>query len=611
MARSTVNVDVQIQTKSIDQLEQELQGINEQLKKADIGSKAFTELSTKAQGLTKELDKANSAAEGFTDDKKFMAADGAIKAMAGSVSGVVGALGLLGVESEAFGEMEKKAASAIAVSMGIKDVSEGFNQLRKSTVLAGIATQAYNVAVTAGNKIMKLFNITMALNPVGVLIVALTTVAGLVYAFRDSIMNLIKKALGPMQFIVDKIVGAFTSLGETLGIVDDAQTKQTKANIERMERELAVAQAKGDATLELEQNLLLEKRKLLEEGSEEYEQSITDELVLDAKATKEKEDNAQAVADKKDQIRKDQEAKDKAQADKDKAAADKKIADDKAAEEARVDAIEGILAEFVQRQEDIDADTRVKKVDLAEERKLEDLLALAATEEEIDQVKAFFKEQRKEAELLDEEETKEKEAQNKADMFTSLNEQIEAEYTAAQDKIQAKGMVVDAVAMFAGQETAIGKAAFIAQQFLRLQDLKASASATLKKIALDAAGAGVDLSKGFFATLKAGFPQNIPFLIAYAAQAAALVGSMGSALSKTKAVGASVGGGADIPTLSSVSVPTGGGAGAPAGPTIADQASQAPQPTMVNQSVRAYVVTGDVNTAQEAEARLNRRRSLG
>jgi SMC interacting uncharacterized protein involved in chromosome segregation len=90
MAKSTVNVDVQIQTKSIDKLEQELASINEELKQAEIGSKAFTELSTKAQGLTKELNKANEAAEGFTDDKKFMAADGAIKAMAGSVSGVVG-----------------------------------------------------------------------------------------------------------------------------------------------------------------------------------------------------------------------------------------------------------------------------------------------------------------------------------------------------------------------------------------------------------------------------------------------------------------------------------------------------------------------------------------
>jgi hypothetical protein len=127
----------------------------------------------------------------------------------------------MGVESEAFGEMEKKAASAIAVAIGVKDVSEGFNHLRKSTVLATAATNVYNVAVTAGNKIMKLFNITMALNPVGVLIAALTTVAGLVYAFRDSIMDTIKSALGPFKGIIDKIYGAFVSLGEALGIVDD------------------------------------------------------------------------------------------------------------------------------------------------------------------------------------------------------------------------------------------------------------------------------------------------------------------------------------------------------------------------------------------------------
>ena len=425
MARSTVNVDVQIQTKSIDQLEKELAGINEQLKKADIGSKAFTDLSTKAQGLTKELNKANAAAEGFTDDKKFMAADGAIKAMAGSVTGVVGALGLLGVESEAFGEMEKKAASAIAVAIGIKDVSEGFNQLRKSQVLATTATKAYNLAVTAGNKIMKLFNITMAMNPIGALIAALGIVAGLVYAFRDSIMNLIKKALGPMQFIIDKLVGAFSALGEAVGLVDDAQTKATKANIKRMEQELAVAGAKGEATLQMEKDLLLEKRKLLKQGTDEYEQSITDELVLDAKATKEKEDNAQALADKKKAIADKEAADKKAKADKDKADADKKAADDKAAEEKRVEGIESILDSFVTRQEDKDADTRQKKIDLEEERKLEDLERLGATDAEIQEAKDFYAGLRKEAEVLDKEESDEKKAAEDKEEFDRLKEQEE------------------------------------------------------------------------------------------------------------------------------------------------------------------------------------------
>jgi hypothetical protein len=607
MAKSTVNVDVQIQSKSIGQLETELQGINDQLKQASIGSKAFTELSTKAQGLTKELDKANSAAEGFTDDKKFMAADGAIKAMAGSVSGVVGALGLLGVESEAFGEMEKKAASAIAVSMGIKDVSEGFNQLRKSQVLATTATKAYNLAVSAGNKIMKLFNITMALNPVGVLVASLTIVAGLVYAFRDSIMDLIKKALGPMQFIVDKLVGAFTSLGESLGLVDDAQTKQTKANIKRMEQELAIAQAKGDATLQMEKDLLLQKRKLLEEGSDEYEQSITDELVLDAKATKEKEDNAQALADKKKAIA-DQEAKDKKdKADKDKADADAKVKEDEDREKARVEGIESILDSFVTRQEDKDANNRVKKVNLEEERKIEDLERLGATDAEINEAKDFYKVLRKEAEDLDKADQDEK---TKA----SQDAELEGQKVLEEKKLALKMSSLDTLSKLFGEETALGKVALLAKQAILVQEMIASAKGLTFKAKNAATEATVDGIKsvsstaaGAAETAKVGFPQNIPLLIGYAAQAAGIISTVKSAVGATKQIasqaGAAGGGSANISTPN---IPVGGAASL--GPVAA---SLPPQPSTANQSVRAYVVSGDVNSAQEADARLERRRSLG
>lgn len=606
MARSTVNVDVQIQTKSIDQLEKELAGINEQLKKADIGSKAFTDLSTKAQGLTKELNKANAAAEGFTDDKKFMAADGAIKAMAGSVTGVVGALGLLGVESEAFGEMEKKAASAIAVAIGIKDVSEGFNQLRKSQVLATTATKAYNLAVTAGNKIMKLFNITMAMNPIGALIAALGIVAGLVYAFRDSIMNLIKKALGPMQFIIDKLVGAFSALGEAVGLVDDAQTKATKANIKRMEQELAVAGAKGEATLQMEKDLLLEKRKLLKQGTDEYEQSITDELVLDAKATKEKEDNAQALADKKKAIADKEAADKKAKADKDKADADKKAADDKAAEEKRVEGIESILDSFVTRQEDKDADTRQKKIDLEEERKLEDLERLGATDAEINEAKDFYAGLRKEAEILDKEESDEKKAIEDKEEFDRIKEQEEK-------KLSIKLASLDTMSELFGQETALGKAALLAKQFLLAQEMILDIKGTLakgKKAVTDAAITGTEASTEVAGSVAkasntAPPPFNIPFILTAITTGASILASVKSAIGATKQA-AGVGG--STPSLTAPNAST-SNIGNQLGPAAVS--SLPPQPSLVNKSVRAYVISGDVSSSQEADARLDRRRSLG
>ena len=604
MARSTVNVDVQIQTKSIDQLEKELQGINEQLKQADIGSKAFTELSTKAQGLTKELNKANEAAEGFTDDKKFMAADGAIKAMAGSVSGVVGALGLLGVESEAFGEMEKKAASAIAVAIGVKDISEGFNQLRKSTVLATAATKAYNIAVTAGNKIMKLFNITVALNPIGVLIAALATVGGLIYAFRDSIMDTIKNALGPFKGIIDKIYGAFVSLGEALGIVDDAQTKQTKANVERMEQELAVANAKGEATLQMEKDLLLEKRKLLEEGSDEYKDSITQELVLDAQMAKQKEDLFKESEAKKLQIQKDNADKLEAQR-KDQLAKElaeykehlKKMTD---LDISNIEELGDIRNEFFEKNMEKAVTDEETKIQLDREKQLQRIEELGLNEgltrQAIAEVNKYY-------DTLDLERIK---------AFDEEKAKTEEEDAARSKAIKLESLQT-ASELF-GQETALGKAALLAKQFLLAQEMILDIKGTLakgKKAVTDAgitgAGASTEVAGSVAkATNVAPPPFNIPFILTAITTGASILASVKSAIGATKqAAGGAGGAGAPGLTTPNVSAAT-----APVGPTITNR-NAAPQPSMVNQSMRAYVVSGDVNSAQEADARLNRRRSLG
>lgn len=602
--KEVVSIDVQVQTKSINDLEQELAQVNEELKQVAIGSKAFDELSVKAQGLTKDLDKANQAAEGFTDDKKFMAADGAIKVMGGSLAGVVGTLGLIGVESEAFGEMEKKAASAIAVAIGIKDVSEGFNQLRKSQVLATTAQKAYTLAVTAGNKIMKLFNITMKANPIGILITALGIVGGLIYGFRDQILNLIKNALGPFKFIIDKISAAFTFLGEKLGIVDDEATKTTKATIKRMEQELAVAEAKGEATLQMEKDLLLEKRKLLEEGSEEYEQSITDELVLDAKAAKEKEDLAKATADKKLQIQKDNEAK---------LAADRQAALDKEFQQykdhlqrmtdldiSNIEELGDIRQDFFEKNLDKEVTNEETRIELDREKQLKRIeelgLAEGLTRQTIDEVNKYYDGLQTERQAVaDEEELRlRKEQEDK--------------------KLALKMESLQTLSELFGQETALGKVALLAKQALLVQEMIAEAKATVfkaKQTATDATVDGVkatsNIAKGASETAKVGFPQNIPLLIGYAAQAAGIISTVKSAVSKTKqiagAAGATgVGGSVTSPSITVSGTNVGQIDSAPTLP---------PQPSVVNQSVRAYVISGDVNSAQEADARLDRRRTLG
>ena len=144
---TTIEYDIKVNDqgaiKSLGQMEDELSNINDELSQVAIGSDAFKDLTKQSQALTKELDKVNDEITGLQFEDKLMAADGAAKLFAGSLSAAVGTLGLLGVESEAFGAFEEKAASAIAVGLGIKDVSEGFMQFSTVMKKSGIAAKLF------------------------------------------------------------------------------------------------------------------------------------------------------------------------------------------------------------------------------------------------------------------------------------------------------------------------------------------------------------------------------------------------------------------------------------------------------------------------------------
>ena len=168
-------------------------------------------------------------------------------------------------------------------------------------------------------------------------------------------------------------------------------------------------------------------------------------------------------------------------------------------------------------------------------KKYEDLVAAAILNNEATITLEMLKEEelakvRKDYETRENQRVAAQLEKQRQDLFKAIDD----ERTAAQEKIGIRSGIVSAISEIAGQETAIGKAAFVAQQLLRLADLKATATAALKKIAIDQAGTGADVAKGFSATLKAGFPQNVPLLILYAAQAAAVVAAGISAFTKAK-----------------------------------------------------------------------------
>tara|TARA_R100000278_G_scaffold40193_2_gene35395 strand:+ start:4747 stop:6369 length:1623 start_codon:yes stop_codon:yes gene_type:complete len=175
---------------------------------------------------------------------------------------------------------------------------------------------------------------------------------------------------------------------------------------------------------------------------------------------------------------------------------------------------------------------------------------------------------------------------------------------------------LDAIIDAAGQETEIGRAVFIAKQAMLIKEQINEAKATLERITLRAAEAQVDTAKGASATARVGFPQNIPLLIAFAAQAAGIISSVKSAVAATKSAASAVGFSGGF---------SGGGISTPRGASVAT--SQAPAFNIVGaspenqlaqaigereqQPVKAFVVSNEVTNAQALDRNIVQSASLG
>lgn len=172
---------------------------------------------------------------------------------------------------------------------------------------------------------------------------------------------------------------------------------------------------------------------------------------------------------------------------------------------------------------------------------------------------------------------------------------------------------LDAIIDAAGQETKIGKALFIAKQAMLVKEQIAEAKATLQKITLKASESSVALAQGTAETAKIGFPQNIPMLIGFAAQAVGIYSSIKSAVGAAKGNASKMGvsgGGSGISAPSRV-------VSAPAPPSFnivgASETNQLAQSIgqEEKQPVKAYVVSNDVSNAQALDRNIVRGASIG
>jgi hypothetical protein len=286
------------------------------------------------------------------------------------------------------------------------------------------------------------------------------------------------------------------------------------------------------------------------------------------------------------------------------------------------------LLELSNSQLESDANLLIEKKRFNAET-IEDNLLRLQTQQEIDLKEKDLQEKRLQA-IIDEATagTQAKvDAQIALDEFMEQSRQqnierdreiAEEEERLAKEKIARQHKVLDDLLYIGGEETKFGQAMLIAKQLLNAKEMVMDAKKTLTELANSAtrsvgkaAESGVDVASGFAKTLAAGFPQNIPFLIGYAAQAVGIVSAITKALKTQKQASKQpmptpqI----DTPSVSSATEsqpPAFNIVGASETNQLADAiGGQTQEPT------RAYVVATDVSTAQELDRNIIEGASIG
>ena len=555
MAQKTIEYKILIDdaksAQSLADLEQSAEKLNAELKELDPRSDDFKQLAKSAQEVDRQVEKISNSIEGIKFEDKIMAWDGATKILGGSVASVVGGFGLLGVESEKLEFLEKQATNAIAFAIGLKDLSEGAGQVATAFKKAGIASELFG----------KVTKRALIATGIGALIVAL----GTVIAYWEEITEFIK--------------GSTSELEKQQGIYDEINTaSQTAVDLLQMEYDNAVLRGESavELTLEIQKQLLLqqEQNNLLLEA-------------LELEIARVKAENEEVTT--WEQI---------------------KIA---ASGFLGVQYQAQVIGEAINSESE-ETEGLQDKITDAKKRSLELEKQLLLIGQKINEEKKFEAFQNREPEQKLEIETVGLSEGDKAkiqsdadfnDLILYQQQKADDEYTQAvlENKMkldEARLNSLDNLIYIAGAESNVGRALLIAKQIMLAKELFLEAKKTITFSAQAAARSTVAIAEGTAQTAKVGFPQNIPLLIGYAAQAAGIISAIVSATSKAKGVG---GGGGNI---SVPKVPRRGGVPS----TASVQNARVPQTLETTPMVQAYVVSGDVRRAEEADAKIKNRRTV-
>lgn len=394
----------------------------------DTTSKEFITLSNEVGRLRKvqiDTDKTTDALAQTTSQKL----GGSMQFAAGAMQTAVGGMAALGIESE----KGEKAIEGIVGAMAVTDGLETMNESSKSVRALGKAIKSTTAFQKAATIAQRIFNAAMAANPIGVIVLAITSLIAAGYALIK-MFQASSEATANVNAELDK-------QEEALKNVEKAQDKANKKMTDAQNHQIALMKAQGKTTEEIRKqeranaantiamaeaevasNKLLkaEQERALwlakDNGDEEQIERAEANLKKSQDILKKSIEDKNKAHEERIELTKRYEIEDaqiitnseKQKAQSRKASGDKAAADKKKAEEEKAAALEAI---------------RIAEIDTEEERRKEELRKVEEQYKKL--IAAAEKYNQDTDELKAAQQTKEKE----------LREKFAAEDKARQDKI--------------------------------------------------------------------------------------------------------------------------------------------------------------------------------
>jgi len=303
-------IELEVKESGFKSLKAQIKEANIELIKAQETFGDYSDEALKAArsvaGLKDKIAEAGETAALFDPGAKFQVATGAITAAAGAVSAYQGAMGLLGVESEAVEEAMMRVQSAMALSQGLSAIADSRKDFERLAAILGLtrkakiadaaatATQAtVTTATTAATGKMtiaqKALNLVMKANPIFLIIGAIGALVAAYALFSNS-----------AESAAESNEKLNTRLERQLQLTSELATESKRRN----DKELELMQAEGASEEELHRqklfNMAIEKLDRdvsindqlqgIREKTEIYKKALEDEDYELAKSTREEID---------------------------------------------------------------------------------------------------------------------------------------------------------------------------------------------------------------------------------------------------------------------------------------------------------------------------------